>query len=77
MLPSCLTVLSTSDVMFSKSRTSQARARALPPASWISLATVLMVDCDEFGSGGKGVALEASEVVFAETTTVDVTTMNQ
>jgi hypothetical protein len=66
ILPSCLTVSPTSAVTFSKSQTSQASARALPPASRISLATVLIVDWDEFGSGGNRFALEASDVFFAE-----------
>lgn len=52
--------------MFSKSRTSQASAGALPPASIISLATVLIVDREEVGFGGNGFALEASGIVFAE-----------
>jgi hypothetical protein len=30
---------------------------------------VEIVDCGELGSGGKGCALEASEVLFAATTT--------
>ena len=60
ILPSCLTVSSTSVVMFSKSRTLQASTRALSLASRISLATVLIVDRDEFGSGENGFALEAS-----------------
>jgi hypothetical protein len=29
-----------------------------------------MVDCDEFGSGGNGFVVDASDVVFAETTTI-------
>jgi hypothetical protein len=45
-------------------------AVAEPPASRISRATVDMVEADEFGSGGKGVVLEASDVDFAATTTV-------
>lgn len=52
-----------------KSRTSTESAVACPPASAISRATVLTVDCWLFGSGGKGLHFEASEVVFAATTT--------
>ena len=55
--------------MLSMSRVSTGRARAVPPDELISRWTVLMVDCGEFGSGGKGTVLEASDVVFAETTT--------
>ena len=50
-------------------RTSTAIAVALAPASIISLSTVLMVDCAELGSGGNGDTFEASEEVFAATTT--------
>ena len=66
-----LAVSSTRSLTFSTLRTSQGRARAEPPASVISLATVLMVDAGELGFGGKSDAgiVEASEVVFAETTT--------
>ena len=39
------------------------------PASLISRSTVLIVDCDEFGSGGKGWTSELSLVDFAATTT--------
>ena len=49
-----LTVLSTRFVTLSKSRVSIWMALASPPASRISRATVLMVDCGEFGSGGNG-----------------------
>lgn len=42
---------------------------ASPPASRISRATVEMVEAGELGSGGKGEALDASEVDFAATTT--------
>lgn len=42
---------------------------AVPPADWISRATVEMVEAGEFGSGGKGVVF-GSEVDFAATTTV-------
>lgn len=55
--------------MLSKSRVSTWMAETSPPASRISRATVLMVDCGELGSGGKGDALEASDVLFAATTT--------
>lgn len=56
--------------MLLKLRTSTAMAVALPPASVISRATVLIVDAELFGSGGKGEHLVASDVVFAATTTV-------
>lgn len=70
--PRRFTVSLTSASTASVSRTSTSRARAEPPASVISRATVLMVDCDEFGSGGNSEAgiLDASEVVLAATTTV-------
>ena len=42
---------------------------ASPPASRISRVTVEMVEAGELGSGGKGDVVEASEVVFAATTT--------
>jgi len=45
-------------------------AVAVPPASLISLSTVLMVDCGELGSGGKGDAVAASLVDFAATMTM-------
>ena len=45
-------------------------AVALLPASVISRATVLIVEAEEFGSGGKGEHRVASDVVFAATTTV-------
>jgi hypothetical protein len=45
-------------------------AVASPPAERISRSTVDMVDAGEFGSGGKGVVVEASEVDFAATMTV-------
>lgn len=57
--------------MLSWSRTSTAMGVASPPASWISRATVLIVEACEFGSGGKGETLEASLVDFAATTTVE------
>jgi hypothetical protein len=44
-------------------------AVAVPPEDRISRSTVEMVDCCELGSGGKGCALEASEVDLAATTT--------
>jgi len=43
---------------------------ALPPTSLISRSTVLMVDCGEFGSGGNGRVLLASDVVLAATATL-------
>jgi hypothetical protein len=45
---------------------------AWPPASRISRSTVLMVEDGEFGSGGNGVVLLASEVVFAASITAGV-----
>ncbi len=44
-------------------------AIASPPASLISRSTVLIVDSEEFGSGGNGFVAYASEVDFAATTT--------
>jgi len=64
-------VASTSLWTLGKSRTSTDIASALPPASVISRATVLIVEADEFGSGGKGEHLVTSDVVFAATTTGD------
>ena len=55
--------------MLVKSRVSTVMAVASPPDSWISRQTVEMVDAEEFGSGGKGEHLEASDVDFAATTT--------
>ncbi len=46
-------------------------AVARPPASRISRSTVLMVDCCELGSGGKGFVMDASLVDFAAMTTTD------
>jgi hypothetical protein len=42
---------------------------ASPPPSLISRATVVMVEAEEFGSGGKGVLGSGEEVLFAATTT--------
>lgn len=44
-------------------------AVASPPDSWISRATVEMVELGELGSGGNGAVSYALEVVFADTTT--------
>ena len=55
--------------MLSMSRVSTGRAVASPPASWISRSTVFMVDCKEFGSGGKGFVLLGSDMDLAATTT--------
>lgn len=44
-------------------------ATAEPPASRISRATVEIVDEGELGSGGKGRVRDASDVLFAATTT--------
>lgn len=52
-------------------RTSTAMAVASPPASRISRSTVLMVDCGEFGSGGKGIVWAAFEVDLAPKATDD------
>jgi hypothetical protein len=60
-----------SSSMLAKSRVSTGMAVAVPPASMISRATVEMVDAWEFGSGGKGCVLDASDVDFAATTTVE------
>lgn len=54
------------------SRTSTATAAAWPPASWISRATVVIVEAGELGSGGKGIVCVASEIVFAASITVVV-----
>jgi len=54
----------------SKFRVSTAMEIALPPTSLISRSTVLMVDCGEFGSGGNGRVLLASDVVLAATATL-------
>ena len=62
-------VSSTRFWILSGERVSTCMAWAIPPASVISLATVLMVDCLEFGSGGKGEVVVASLVVLAATTT--------
>lgn len=53
----------------SKSLVSTGIAVASPPASRISLSTVLMVESEEFGSGGNGFVVFASLVDFAATTT--------
>ena len=50
-------VSSTIRLMLSASRTSTAIALARPPASMISRATVLIVEEEEFGSGGNGASL--------------------
>jgi hypothetical protein len=52
--PYVVIVASNSFCALVKSRTSTEIARAFPPASVISRATVLIVEADEFGSGGKG-----------------------
>ena len=64
------TVFFTRACTLSKSRVSTGSAVAVPPASLISLSTVLMVDCGELGSGGKGDAVAASLVDFAATMTM-------
>lgn len=63
-------MLSTRFCTLAKERTSAGIAVARPPDSVISRATVLIVDAEELGSGGKGVQVVALEVVLAETTTV-------
>jgi hypothetical protein len=67
--PYLLTVSSTICCTLAGSRVSTGMAAASPPASLISRSTVLMVDCWEFGFGGHGFALDASEVVLPVTTT--------
>lgn len=65
-------VLETSCWMLSYSVVSTGMAVASPPARVISRATVVMVDCGEFGSGGKGVSLSSwawGVVDLAATTT--------
>lgn len=62
-------VCATRRSMLAKSRVSTGMAVAVPPASRISRATVDIVDAEEFGSGGNGDVLEASDVDFAATTT--------
>lgn len=51
-------------------RVSTGIAVAVPPTSWISRSTVLIVDAEELGSGGKGAVLDAFPVLLAATTTV-------
>lgn len=54
---------------------STAMAAASPPSSWISRATVVMVESWELGSGGKGLRLTSAErgvIDFAATITVMV-----
>jgi hypothetical protein len=55
--------------MLAAERVSTGSATAVPPSSWISRATVLMVEEGELGSGGKGWHVSGLEVVLAETTT--------
>lgn len=55
--------------MLEGDRVSTAIAVAVPPAERISRTTVEIVEERELGSGGKGCVVEASEVVFAATTT--------
>lgn len=62
-------VLDTRASTLSGERTSTWTAVAWPPASVISLATVVMVEAEELGSGGKGPGLEGSLMVLAATTT--------
>lgn len=63
-------VFLTSSSTLAKSRASTAMAVASPPASLISLSTVLMVEWTELGFGGKCVEEEkASLVVLADKTT--------
>jgi hypothetical protein len=64
-----LIVSSTMACTLSTSRVSTATASTSPPASRISRATVLTVDREEFGSGGKGSLLEIWLVDLAATTT--------
>ena len=68
--PITLMVFSTSSCTLAKFRVSTAMAVASPPASRISLSTVLIVDWGELGSGGNELKLEASLTDFAATTTI-------
>jgi hypothetical protein len=58
--------------MSSAERTSSWMAVASPPAVVISRATVVMVEAEELGSGGKGAVELGSEMVLAATTTVGI-----
>jgi len=62
-------VLATSCWTEAWERVSTAMAVAVPPVARISRSTVEMVEAGEFGSGGKGVVWEASEVLLAAMTT--------
>ena len=62
--------MSIMDFTLSEDRVSTVNAKASPPSSWISRATVSTVDKEEFGSGGNGMHLEASERDFAEMATL-------
>lgn len=55
--------------MGSRTSTAMLAAELGPLVRWISRSTVLIVEEGELGSGGKGVVLEASEVVFAASIT--------
>ena len=68
-LPYARVALATICWMLEGSRVSTGMARAAPPEEVISRATVLMVEEGELGSGGNGLQVEASDVVFAATTT--------
>lgn len=72
ILPCVFTVSLTMVWTLVGSLVSTAIAVASPPASLISRATVLIVEAWEFGSGGKGVHWEASEVVLAATITAQM-----
>lgn len=63
-------VCSISSLTEAKSLVSTGMAIASPPASLISLSTVLIVDSREFGSGGNGVRVFTSLVDLAATTTL-------
>ena len=57
------------DSMLERERVSTGMGVAVPPLLVISRATVLMVEEEELGSGGKGSQLWGLEVVLADTTT--------
>lgn len=73
-LPYMRTVSATRKLIWFTSRVSTAIAVAVPLCkSVISRATVLMVECEELGGGGKGMAGSCGfEVVLAAITTMHV-----
>ena len=60
----------TMDVTEVWSRTSTGIAMAWPPVVLISWATVDIVEREEFGSGGKDLRADGSDVLFAAIATV-------